>query len=711
MDIEETNHQWKDTCDVLNSGGYKITDLFALTAACYVSRDWPEEPLWILAIASPGSGKAIALDTPIPTPNGWKQNGDLEVGDKVYGGDGKICNVVGAYQTYHDHKCYEVTFSDGTSIIADADHLWETYAKAKIDAETYSVKTTQQIKDTLLRHSRKTPNHTIRDNPSIEGDKKNLPVPPYTLGVWIGDGNNRDAKVNLNTNDQEEIVQNMEEEGVSFHKFGKIKNHTVQGTIGRSYNDQSLHTKLRKNNLLNNKHIPEVYMRSSVSQRTRLLQGLMDTDGHTGKENGRSELYTSDPELADQFFELIASLGLKPSFGEGRTTVDGKDYGSNYRISFRATNSVPPHKISRKLSNVKYREDCSQVYRRRIESIEEVDTVPVRCIKVDSPNHLYLAGKNMIPTHNTCTINQFKELSDIEIVSAVTPAGLISGWGGEKIDNSLFNRIDRKLLIAKDFGTILSMSSQEIGKVFSYLREAFDGDVKKTFGMMVREYHDLHFNFLAVTTRACENVQAFSQQLGERFLRFDIPVIDLPSPPPTIDPSLRGIVQEWINTIDRDSPPQLTNSQHQWIGKISSACSKLRTEVIHDNYSKEIKEIPNFEGSARLEKQLKKLFQGLMVVMGDEDETKRLCKETARSCVPPRKVKLLRFLLEHDQEECQAQNIADEMRHGYNMIRRLLNDMWALELVDRDRIDYPKTYIWEIADEYRGQFETFLEKS
>ena len=309
----------------------------------------------------------------------------------------------------------------------------------------------------------------------------------------------------------------------------------------------------------------------------------------------------------------------------------------------------------------------------------------------------------------TCTINQFKELSEIEIVSAVTPAGLISGWGGEKIDNSLFARIDNHLLIAKDFGTILSMSSQEMGKVFAYLREAFDGDVKKTFGMMVREYHDLHFNFLAVTTEACEHVQAFRQQLGERFMRFDVPVIDLPSPPPTVDKSLRGYVKEWLEDLETEEPPELSQEQYNWVGEIASACCKLRTEVIHDNYSKEVLEIPRFEGTARIEKQLKKMFQGLLMVTGDEEETKRLCKHATRSSIKPRKLKLLRYLLDHDMEECTHKEIAEDLRHGYNVVRRLLNDLWTMELVKRDRKDFPKTYMWAIEDEYEDEFRKFLE--
>ena len=69
-------------------------------------------------------GKALALDTKIPTPEGFTTMGSLKVGDQVFDENGKPCNVTFITPVMYDHKCYKITFSDGEVITADADHNW-----------------------------------------------------------------------------------------------------------------------------------------------------------------------------------------------------------------------------------------------------------------------------------------------------------------------------------------------------------------------------------------------------------------------------------------------------------------------------------------------------------------------------------------------------------------------------------------------------------
>ncbi len=78
----------------------------------------------IVVGARPSMGKALGLDTPIPTPSGWTTMGDLEVGDSVLDDQGQPCTVTYATPVQHDRQCYEVEFDDGSVIIADADHQW-----------------------------------------------------------------------------------------------------------------------------------------------------------------------------------------------------------------------------------------------------------------------------------------------------------------------------------------------------------------------------------------------------------------------------------------------------------------------------------------------------------------------------------------------------------------------------------------------------------
>jgi hypothetical protein len=80
----------------------------------------------VLIAGATGSGKALALDTPIPMPNGWTTMGEVLVGDEVFAEDGRPCKVTAATPVMYSRPCYEVEFSDGTVIVADAEHLWRT---------------------------------------------------------------------------------------------------------------------------------------------------------------------------------------------------------------------------------------------------------------------------------------------------------------------------------------------------------------------------------------------------------------------------------------------------------------------------------------------------------------------------------------------------------------------------------------------------------
>ena len=90
----------------------------------------------IIVAARPGVGKALALDTPLPTPTGWTTMGDVAVGDRLLGADGEPTRVVAATDVMLGRPCYEVEFSDGTVIVADAQHQWPT---------GYGIRTTARI--------------------------------------------------------------------------------------------------------------------------------------------------------------------------------------------------------------------------------------------------------------------------------------------------------------------------------------------------------------------------------------------------------------------------------------------------------------------------------------------------------------------------------------------------------------------------------------
>jgi replicative DNA helicase len=104
----------------------------------------------VIVAARPAMGKALALDTPLPTPSGWTTMDEVAVGDELYDAQGRPTRVVAATEVMLDRPCYELFFSDGSTIVADAEHQWLTTALAASGArEGTAVRTSRQLAETV----------------------------------------------------------------------------------------------------------------------------------------------------------------------------------------------------------------------------------------------------------------------------------------------------------------------------------------------------------------------------------------------------------------------------------------------------------------------------------------------------------------------------------------------------------------------------------
>ncbi len=363
------------------------------------------------------SGKALALDTPIPTPNGWTTMGDLRIGDTVFGEDGLPCVVTNATDVMIGHNCCEVVFSDGCKIVADEEHLWRTNAwidspgggnnKKNNGARRYrgsisGVRTTAQIRDTLCINRNTTNNHSVDVAKCIVLPDADLPVPPYTFGAWLGDGASRSASITCCDADVE-LLEYIHAEGIPTtrrNERGITHSYGLSDGIRTRYKD-CVEARLRNIGVLQNKHIPTIYLRASGKQRMELLRGLMDTDGCCNRTSGECEFITISPRLRDDVLELLASLGFKATCSQGIARCNGKDCGVKYRIRFFSFSDNPCFHLHRKATRLKQQSRSTRSGVRKIIAVNNVPSVPVRCIQVGSPSHLYLAGKSMIPTHNS----------------------------------------------------------------------------------------------------------------------------------------------------------------------------------------------------------------------------------------------------------------------------------------------------------------------
>lgn len=361
------------------------------------------------------TGKALAIDTPIATPDGWTTMGDLQVGDTIFSETGEPCMVVFATEVMHDHRCYDVVFEDGTRITADAEHRWCVRDDKKEGA--YIVTTTEAMAPNVRYGKRLHRNrYAIDVAGALKTDDRDLPIDPYLLGVWLGDGGAYGNRLYLNTADSLEIVNRLRKnpeytfEVQHNQKSENCVTVVIQPAIKFNKLLSDLHLLRTPEDKTAIKEIPAEYFRGSFEQRLALMQGLMDTDGTCSKTTGACSFTTIYEKFANDMRELVASLGLKskvssyhPTYhylGEKRTAQLTHD------VVFFAYDDLPVFHLFRKydlqpsLTNGKKRRP-SYTKSRRIVEIIPVKSVPVRCIQVDSPSHLFLAGKMLIPTHNT----------------------------------------------------------------------------------------------------------------------------------------------------------------------------------------------------------------------------------------------------------------------------------------------------------------------
>lgn len=399
---------------LMDASGVDIAEFFwpNPTAADGCFRLYPYQWSWWRAEHSKNidqgardTGKALDVTTPIPTPDGWTTMGDLRVGDEVFAEDGRVCTVTEAFTPMRGRPCFEIEFDDGATIVADADHLWRTWTKNSLrnhmrgrPGHGSDVRTTAEIAETL--RSLAEPNHRIEVAAALDIDERDLPIPPYTLGAWLGDGSSYRGHMTIGPQDEAEMVEQLRSDGFVVTKltsqfawalnYPGVVNHKT-GTVTAA---------LRRLGVRANKHIPPEYLRASAAQRLALLQGLIDTDGHVSTRWGNCEITQKNERLARDIFELITSLGQRPSFSKKIARCNGVEAGPVFRVVFQP-NGIMPCRLHRKVEQVRPSPASTRLKFRRIVDVRSTSSVLVRCIAVNSPSHLFLAGEAMIPTHNS----------------------------------------------------------------------------------------------------------------------------------------------------------------------------------------------------------------------------------------------------------------------------------------------------------------------
>ncbi|HEX7163933.1 MAG TPA: DNA translocase FtsK, partial [Trebonia sp.] len=317
----------------------------------------------------------------------------------------------------------------------------------KIDAEPI---TTQEIAASLRRSSGRL-NHSVALCGPLEYPERELPVAPYTFGCWLGDGRTRGSDI---TTMDEEILAEIRKDGylVTHHASTRMQ-YTIWNRPERDRRiaealclaDQGMSVERAAAHMgvglsatlraaggrfpqgrrgtaiptapppltryrtlcqilreIGDKHIPEEYLQASVAQRRALLAGLLDTDGYC-TASGTVEFAVTNKRLARDTLELVISLGFKGTLRTKPCKDRTERTSTVYTVVF--TPEQPVFRLSRKLARQHEAKATSTARWRYITDVRPIESVPVKCIAVSSPSHLYLASRSCIPTHNSVCLN------------------------------------------------------------------------------------------------------------------------------------------------------------------------------------------------------------------------------------------------------------------------------------------------------------------
>ena len=364
----------------------------------------------VIAIGVWGSSKAQPLYSKVLTTAGWKDMGDVVIGDYVITPKNTKAKVLEVHP-FKDRKVFEFTLRSGRKVRSCEDHLWNVRATYK---DTYSkvFEGIRTVPTSFIVSNIDSVNFSLPLTDSIGSSEDiQLPIPPYQMGIFLAEGH-LGNRVSFTTTDAF-IVEEMDKyaksvgcslknEGISYYfnmedkkvgnQFTGIVHPVKQALAGLSLLETRSHTKF----------IPEVYLKASIGQKKELLRGLMDGDGTAGS----TPLFTTTSRvMAEQVRDLAYSLGYyaclrprKTKYTYKEETLVGMD---SYAVSIMSKKPKEIFKLPRQ------QDLCLEDYQGgrydlmdKIIDVTYVGEEDVQCILIDDEDHLYLTD-DYIVTHNT----------------------------------------------------------------------------------------------------------------------------------------------------------------------------------------------------------------------------------------------------------------------------------------------------------------------
>lgn len=409
-----------------------------------------------VVLAGPtGSGKEMPLDEPILTVDGWKLMGKIRIGDELPAPLNREPSLVTGIYPQGVKPIYKITTSDGRTTRCGLEHLWRIHTYKQVKkfrngcSNSFFVKTTREIKEEYLDKGKDV--YLPIALPYL-GKEENLPIDPYVLGVWLGDGCCHSNILNISGDEMDVIKKVADRLGTTFYPHNSL-NYT--NGLHQNEKTKEVITCLRYLGLdtySRERFIPDIYLHASIEQRTELLKGLMDSDGCVNEKN-RLSFSTTSTALKDSFLELCRSLGY--ICGLSADTRERIKSGVTWHITIQTNDIIfsSQKHLDRYYANLEKYKNKNREYKHdfvRIVSIEYVGDMEAQCIMVSNKDHLYITN-DYIVTHNTIAlyyapIDYLAMNDNAKIVCFMR--NVSDFWGAGKVSDSLkkmYPLIDRSI--------------------------------------------------------------------------------------------------------------------------------------------------------------------------------------------------------------------------------------------------------------------------
>lgn len=331
--------------------------------------------------------------------------------------------------------------------------------------------------------------------------------------------------------------------------------------------------------------------------------------------------------------------------------------------------------------------------------------------RVERFDPTWLALVGAAGSGKTEALSATSKLDGVHVVATMTEASLLSGTVRKDVATNATGGLLREIgasgiLVLKDFGSVLSMSSEKRAPLLAALREIYDGAWIRPLGADGgRKLHwEGRLGLIAGATNVLDQHHGVMAQLGERFVIYRVSVDDARAQgraslahhgrERTMRDELSEAVVALFAGLDLTNPPPPSPADMERLVALAVLVAQARSPVVRDKYRREIELIPDSEAPARVIGALVRLLTGLRMIGVDESEAWRVTVKVGLDSMPAARRRTLEFLLE--RESANTTEIATTLGLPNPTAHRVLEDLAAHNVIERESQGAGKADIWRI---------------